>query len=228
MSITLPAGIPIPASVAKAQAALDAAWERYSEAQIEYSDALDNGYLERAQARDAAAAKAATLAGKPVPKGESEVSRVTALRGTAAGVIEALEQQIRAADTVVYRAWSASAPELREQAVEALKRTEQEYADTELAFRRARGAFRHSVSALAAIDHMVRGKRGPAPVFIGNEQRGDSFTKLGRDWLKDNVVSVEPGDIVRVMYGGKVGEFATETAEKLVGAGVAALVDDDA
>ncbi|MET7602554.1 hypothetical protein ABZS96_08465 [Streptomyces avermitilis] len=228
MTISLPAGIETPAAVVKAQAALDAAWDRYGEAQIEYADALDDGYLERAQARDAAAAKAATLAGKALPKGESEVSRVTAMRGTAVGVVAALEQQVKAADAVVNRAWYASAPELREQVVAALKRTEQEFEDAELALRRARGDFRQAVSALAAVDHMERGRSGNAPGFMSNEQRGDSFTKLGRDWLKVNCVSVEPGDIVRVRVGEYTRELAAEMAEKFIAAGVVARIDDDA
>ncbi|MFF8533338.1 hypothetical protein ACF07B_15475 [Streptomyces sp. NPDC015532] len=225
---SLPVGVTVPAAVIKAQADLDAAWDRYGEAQLEYDDALGDGYLERAQARDAAAAKAATLAGKTLPKGESEVSRVTAMRGTAVGVIEAMEQQIRAAGAVVNQAWSASAPELREQVVKALKRTEQEFADTELAHRRARGDFRQAVSALAAVDYMARGKRGPAPIFTSNEQRGDSFTKLGRDWLKVNCVSVDPGDIVRVRVGEYTRELAADVAEKFIAAGVVGPIVEDA
>ncbi|MCZ0986679.1 hypothetical protein O1M54_15365 [Streptomyces diastatochromogenes] len=122
----LPAGITIPAAVTKAQAALDKLWDAYGDAQIEYADALGEGWQERAQARDAAAAKAAVLAGKPAPK-STEIARVTAMRGTALGVIEAYEQQIRAAGAVVHRAWAASMPEVREQVVSALKAAESDY-----------------------------------------------------------------------------------------------------
>lgn len=221
----LPAGVAVPAAVAKAQAALDAAWDRYGEAQIEYADALDSGYLERAQARDAAAAKAATLAGKPVPKGESEVTRVTALRGTAAGVIEALEQQIRAAGAVVHRAWLASLPELREQVVDALKAAEVNYAESWDNFIRARGAVRFAVSALAAVDHLERGRSGNPPAFLSSPSDDQTLVQLGRDWLGVNGISVEPGDIMRVRVDGTTKELPVKTAEKLIGAGVAARLD---
>ncbi|BAC73265.1 hypothetical protein AQJ43_23550 [Streptomyces avermitilis] len=226
MTIPLPAGIEIPDAVAKAQAALDAAWDRYGEAQIEYADALDDGYLERAQARDAAAAKAATLAGKPVPKGESEVSRVTALRGTGVGVIEALEQQIRAAGAVVQRAWVASLPELRERVVEALKASEAQAEEAEREYYRTRGAIRTAVSALSAVDHMERGRPGNAPVFTSSPADNGSLIRLGRDWLKVNTISVDSGDFIRVRIDDRIRELPAETAEKLISAGVAARLDD--
>ncbi|MFF4547460.1 hypothetical protein ACFY1J_25060 [Streptomyces sp. NPDC001406] len=224
---SLPAGITIPAAVVKAQAARDAAWDRYGDAQIEYADALDDGYLARAQARDAAAARAAVLAGKPLPKGESEVTRVTAVRGTAIGVIEALEAQIRAADAAVHRAWAESLPEVRGQVVAALKASEEACHETEAAYRRARGNFRTAVSALAAVDHMQRGRTGNPPGFTSTPDRDQSLVSLGRDWLLSNAVSVEPGDVIKVRIpavnaGGYITrELPAETAEKLISAGVA-------
>ncbi|OXY90679.1 hypothetical protein [Streptomyces diastatochromogenes] len=226
----LPAGITIPAAVTKAQAALDKLWDAYGDAQIEYADALGEGWQERAQARDAAAAKAAVLAGKPAPK-STEIARVTAMRGTALGVIEAYEQQIRAAGAVVHRAWAASMPEVREQVVSALKAAESDYDEAVNRFYAARGAVRRAVSALAAVDHMERGRPGNAPAFT--ERHTDDFTlvQFGRAWLADHRVSVDPGDIVKVRVHADewgtskvVKEFPAEDAERFIAAGIAERV----
>jgi hypothetical protein len=229
----LPAGIPTPDAVRKAQAALDALWDRYGDAQLEYVDALGDGWQERAHARDAAAARAAVLAGKPLPTGETEIARVTALRGTAVGVVEALEAQIRAADAAVSRAWASVLPEVRGEVVAALKAAEQDYADTWNRFVKARGAVRSAVSALAAVDHAERGRSGNPPVFRSTPTADQTVVQLGRDWLASKSISVDPGDIVKVRVAAMGGvkltrELPADVAESLISAGAAERVEPEA
>ncbi|MGI5134614.1 MULTISPECIES: hypothetical protein [unclassified Streptomyces] len=182
----LPGNVPPPAAVIKANNERDTAYDAYEAKYLEFSDVLDDGAIERAAQRDQAAARAAVLAGEDLSKLPSEVDRVRRLQPVARGVVQALAEKVRAADTVVFRAWTAALPETAELVDKLRDEAEAEFKAAETAYRAALGKFRGLVQTTAYVRLQRAGKVRTlvdAPGFTMYTRLGETQSELARYWL---------------------------------------------
>ncbi|WP_319054981.1 hypothetical protein [Streptomyces europaeiscabiei] len=187
----IPGNVPLPDAVVKANAVRDKAYDEYAEKYVEFNDVLDDDAMQRAAKRDQEAARVAVHAGEDLTKLESEVDRVRKLQPVARGVAQALHEKLRAADSAVYRAWTASLPETIE-TVDALRdEAEAEFRAAESAYRTARARFRGLVQTTAYVRLQQAGKARTlvdAPRYQMNTRLNETESELARYWLLANGV----------------------------------------
>ncbi|MER5446808.1 hypothetical protein ABT065_14350 [Streptomyces sp. NPDC002764] len=182
----LPSNVPLPSAVVTANKARDKAYDEYAEKVLEYSDVLDAGALDRAAKRDQAAARHAVLAGEDLSKLPSEVDRVRRLQPVALGVVQALADKVKAADTAVFRAWTAALPETAEVVDRLRDEAEAEFKAAETAYRTALGRFRGLVQTTAYVRLQRAGKARTlvdAPRFSMSPRLNETQSDLARYWL---------------------------------------------
>jgi hypothetical protein len=171
----------IPKTVAAAEAARDKAYDALADAELKYADVSDDHWQARAHQRDAQAAKAATLAGKPLPAGPSHYERAANLRGEAMGVLEVLRTKARQADGPVTLAWQQAAPGMADDIRAAYVAAEKAHAEAEQALRNARGVMRSAAVALVGTKHVHSSK--PLPRLDGNPTSDTTFSEFCRQFV---------------------------------------------
>ncbi|MFE6163355.1 hypothetical protein ACFQ7F_31085 [Streptomyces sp. NPDC056486] len=183
----LPRNIPMPAAVVKASEVRDKAYDEYADKLMEFIDVLDDGAADRAAERDQEAARAAVHAGEDLTKLPSEVDRVSRLQPVARGIVKALAEKVRAADSAVFRAWATALPETAE-AVDKLRgEAEAEMRAAETAYRTALGRFRGLVQTTAYVRLQRAGKVRTlvdAPRFVMSTRMDETQSELARHWLR--------------------------------------------
>ncbi|GAA0657195.1 hypothetical protein GCM10009535_40270 [Streptomyces thermocarboxydovorans] len=190
----IPAGVTIPANVRKAMTARDAAFDDYAEALIKYDDVIGQGYIERAQQRDADRAREAVRRGQDPHDGISEVARVTAEHGRAVGIINALAERVRQHDTEVYRQWARALPSVEAELRDALPKDAQEMRQAEAAYRAAKGAYRARVATLAYVSLQQKGRvrsLTDAPRYWVAPKFDQTEEELARLWLAEHSVDID-------------------------------------
>ncbi|MET8518146.1 hypothetical protein [Streptomyces sp. NPDC005077] len=201
----IPDGIPLPTAVTKAMAARDKAYDAYGEKVVEYSDVLDDGAIERAAKRDQAAARAAVLAGESLADLPSEVDQVRKFQPIARGVVQALHEQLRAADSAIHRAWSVSLPDVADTVDELRDAAEREFKAAETAYRAALGRFRGLVQTTAYVRLQRAGKvrtLEAAPRYTMNPRLNETESQVARYWLLAHGVPSDEPEIPQEVAGG--------------------------
>jgi hypothetical protein len=186
-SIYSPFGLP--KAVAEAEAQRDKAYDALGDAELKYADVSDDHWQARAHQRDAQAAKAATLAGEPLPSGPTHYERAAALRGEAVGVLEALRTKALQADHAVTVAWQRAAPDMADDIRAAFVAAEKAYAEAEQAARNARGMMRRAAVALVGTAYVH--KAGPLPHLDGNPTRDMEMSEFCRRFVASHDMSID-------------------------------------
>ncbi|MET8125703.1 hypothetical protein [Streptomyces sp. NPDC005231] len=201
----IPGGIPLPTAVIKAIEARGKTYDAYGDKVIEYSDVLDDGAVDRAAKRDQAAARAAVLAGESLADLPSEVDQVRKFQPIARGVVQALHEQVRAADKAIYRAWSASLPDVADTVDELRDAAEREFRAAETAYKAALGRFRDLVQTTAYVRLQRAGKvrtLEAAPRYTMSPRLHESESQLSRHWLLAHGVPSDEPEIPQEVAGG--------------------------
>ncbi|MFJ9728308.1 hypothetical protein ACIRP3_36755 [Streptomyces sp. NPDC101209] len=219
-----------PSAVATAEQARGAAYDALAEAELKYSDVADDGWAERAQRRDADAARAATLDGKPLPTGPSHYERAAAMRGEAVGVLEALRTRAARADHAVELAWQQAAPSLAEDIRAAYVAAEKAYDVAEKAMREARGTMRSAATALVATKYAYRVGSKPLPRLDGTPPRDMAIAEFCRRFVAAHGLTIDSDspEYVAVMADGIARLLPADVAKPLIDAGVVRSPDTPA
>ncbi|MFF3464954.1 hypothetical protein [Streptomyces sp. NPDC002619] len=211
----------MPKAVSAAEAERDKAYDALGDAELRYADVADDHWQARAHQRDAEAAKAATLAGKPLPTGPSHYEQAAALRGEAMGVLEALRGKALQADNAITLAWQQEAPGMADDIRAAYVAAEKAEAEAEKALRNARGMMRHAARALVGTKHVQ--SAGPLPRIDGNPSGDMAHSEMFRRFIASHGMSVDTDgpEYRAVLIDGMARYLPANVAEKLISAGAA-------
>ncbi|MER5911928.1 hypothetical protein ABT124_15825 [Streptomyces sp. NPDC001982] len=211
----------MPKAVSEAEAERDKAYDARGDAELKYADVADDHWQARAHQRDAEAAKAATLAGKPLPTGPTHYERAAALRGEAMGVLEALRGKALQADHAVAIAWQQAAPDMADDIRAAYVAAERARAEAERAVRNATGVMRSA--AIALVGTRYAQSAGPLPRLDGDPTWNTTFSEFCRQFVASHGLSIDTDgpEYRAVEVDGLARLLPTDAAEKLISAGVA-------
>ncbi|MFE9866982.1 hypothetical protein ACFYPZ_30335 [Streptomyces sp. NPDC005506] len=214
----------MPKAVSEAEAARDKAYDALGDAELKYADVSDDQWQARAHQRDAQAAKAATLAGKPLPAGPSHYERAANLRGEAMGVLEVLRTRARQADNAIALAWQQEAPGMADDIRAAYVAAEKAEAEAEQALRSARGMMRSAAFALVGTKYVNSGK--PFPRLDGNPPGDMSLSEMFRRFVAshDMTIDTDSPEYRAVVVDGLTRLVRTDFAEQLERAEVGRIV----
>jgi len=180
----IPAGITLPESLVKALEARDKAFDEYGDALVKWDDCLRTDYVQAAQDRDTANARAAIASGANPEDNPSEVQRVTTQRGKAVGIVNGLADRVRQLDREIYRAWVTSLPDVETELIESTGAAEEAYLKAERAYRAARHNLIGLVNNRAYVGLMRRSAvraRIEVPRYAVNPDR--DLIQHSREWL---------------------------------------------
>jgi hypothetical protein len=216
----------MPKTVAAAEAARDKAYDALANAELKYADVSDDHWQARAHQRDAQAAKAATLAGEPLPTGPSHYERAAAMRGEAMGVLEVLRTKARQADGPITLAWQQAAPGMADGIRAAYVAAERARAEAEQAMRNATGMMRSAAVALVGTQYAHSAGSKPLPRLDGNPTSDTTFSAFCRQFVASYGLSVDTdGPEYRyVNVDGMVRLVSADAADSLERSGVAQAV----